>query len=240
MRTCQDLSDDDIVDIGGNCAHVVENLEEMVRDTMENVDDIGREFATLKQLLRDAKIPLYPGCKEKYTKLFMALKLLQLKATHHWTNRSFKALLDLLHDMLPEGNEIPKSTYNAMKIVCPMGLEVEKIHAFKNDCILFRGDNADLIECPECGVSRYKRRKDGGDYKRKNGAPRKVAWYFPVIPRVKRMFASKKEAKLLPWHKEGRKDNDNYLRHLADSTQWRTSMRCMDSLQMIQEIFGLR
>ena len=107
-------------------------------------------------------------------------------------------------------------------------------------CILFRGDNADLTECPECGVSRYKCRKDGGDDKRRNGAPRKVAWYFPVIPRVKRMFASKKEAQLLRWHKEGRKDNDNYLRHPADSTQWRTSMRCMDSLQMIQEIFDLR
>ena len=62
MHTCQDLSDDDIVDIGGNCAHVVENLEEMVRDTMVNDDDIDGEFATLKQLLRDAKIPLYPGC----------------------------------------------------------------------------------------------------------------------------------------------------------------------------------
>jgi len=78
-----------------------------------------------------------------------------------------------------------------------------------------------LTECPECGVSRYKCRKDGGDDKRRNGAPRKVAWYFPVIPRVKRMFASKKEAQLLRWHKEGRKDNDNYLRHPADSTQWR-------------------
>jgi len=197
MHICQDLSDHNVVDISGNCARVVENLEEMVRDTMENDDDIDGEFAKLKQLVRDAKIPLYPGCKEKYTKLFMTLKLLQLKATHHWTDRSFKALLDLLHDMLPEGNEIPRSTYDAKKIICPMGLEVEKIHACKNDCILFRGDNADLTECPECGASRYKRRKDGGDDKRKNGASRKVAWYFPVIPHVNRMFASKKEAQLL-------------------------------------------
>jgi len=144
MHTCQDLSDDDIVDIGGNCARVVENLEEMVRDTTENDDDIDGEFATLKQLLRDAKIPLYPGCNEKYTKLFMVLKLLQPKETHHWTDQSFKALLDLLHDMLLEGNEIPKLTYNCEKIICSMGLEVEKIHACKNDCILFCCDNADL------------------------------------------------------------------------------------------------
>jgi len=29
--------------------------------------------------------------------------------------------------MLPEGNELPKTTYEAKQIVCPMGLEVEKI-----------------------------------------------------------------------------------------------------------------
>ena len=51
MHTCQDLSDDDVVDIGGNCARVVENLEEMVRDTMENDDDIDGEFAKVKQLM---------------------------------------------------------------------------------------------------------------------------------------------------------------------------------------------
>lgn len=38
MHICQDLSDHNVVDISGNCARVVENLEEMVRDTMENDD----------------------------------------------------------------------------------------------------------------------------------------------------------------------------------------------------------
>lgn len=103
---------------------MVENLEEMVRDAVENDDDddddTDVEFAKPKQLVRDTKIPLYSSCKEKYTKLFMALKLLQLNATLHWTHRSFKALLDLLWDMLPEGNEIPRSTYDAKKIICPM------------------------------------------------------------------------------------------------------------------------
>ena len=56
-------------------------------------------------------------------------------------------------DMLPEGNEIPMTTYEANKIVCPMGLKFEKTHACKNDCILFCGDNAALTECPKCGTS---------------------------------------------------------------------------------------
>ena len=39
---------------------------------------------------------------------------------------------------------------------------------------------------------------------RKKGTPRKVAWYFSLISRLQRMFANKKEAKLLRWHDEGR------------------------------------
>ena len=98
--------------------------------------------------------------------------------------------------MLPEGNEIPRTTYEAKKIVCPMGLKFEKIHACKNDCILFRGDYEANTECPKCGTSRYKRRTDeaGDDEEMRRRVPRKVAWYFPIIPRLKRLFATSKDA----------------------------------------------
>ena len=99
--------------------------------------------------------PLYLGSNERYTK-WSSLKLLQLKAKNHWTDKGFIELLEVLMDMLPEGNEIPRTTYKAKKIVCPMGLKFEKIHACKNDCILFRGDYEADTECPKCGFSRYK------------------------------------------------------------------------------------
>ena len=54
------------------------------------------------------------------------LKLLQLKAAHGWTNKSFKALLLLLKDMLPEGNLLPDTVYEAKQIVCPVGLKIKK------------------------------------------------------------------------------------------------------------------
>jgi hypothetical protein len=37
--------------------------------------------------------------------------------------------IDVLKDMLPEGNQIADSVYEAKKIICPLGIEVEKIHA---------------------------------------------------------------------------------------------------------------
>jgi hypothetical protein len=72
---------------------------------------------------------------------------------------TFKHLLDVLRDMLCEGNQIAESVYEAKKIICPLGIEVEKIHACKNSCVLFRGDYADLDKFPKCGYDRYKRKK---------------------------------------------------------------------------------
>jgi Zn ribbon nucleic-acid-binding protein len=209
-----ELSDDKLADISANYVQKAEDLEEMVRDAMGFDECTEAELKKLKRLVADMKTPLYQSCKENYTKLFATLKLLQLKARHHWTDRSFNELLHLLEDMLPERNELPKTTYEAKQIVCPMGLEVEKIHACKNDCILYRGDNAELTECPECGTSRYKRRNDRGDEDKRHGAPQKVAWYFPIIPRLKRLFATAKDAQLLSWHKEGHKIDD-YLRFFS-------------------------
>jgi hypothetical protein len=102
------------------------------------------------------KTPLYPNCNERYTKLSASLKLLQLKVAHHWTKKGFRELLEVLRDIFPKGNHIPRTTYEAKKIVCLMGLKFEKIHACKNDYIIFRGDNVALTKCPKCGTSCYK------------------------------------------------------------------------------------
>jgi len=38
--------------------------------------------------------------------------------------------------MLPKDNELPSTMYEVKQLVCPLGLEVQKIHACPNDCIL--------------------------------------------------------------------------------------------------------
>jgi hypothetical protein len=67
------------------------------------------------------------------------VKLFQLKTSNGWNDGSFKDLLMLLKDKLPQGNVVPKTIYEAKQIICLLGLEVKKIHACKNDCILYRG-----------------------------------------------------------------------------------------------------
>ena len=104
-------------------------------------------------------------------------------------------LLNILKNMLPEGNELPSTTYEAKKMVCPLGLDVQKIHACPNDCILYRGEYENLEACPVCSALRYKiRRDDPGDVDGqpvKKRVPAKLVWYFPIIPRLKRFFKNK-------------------------------------------------
>ena len=45
--------------------------------------------------------------------------------------------------MLPKDNELPVTIYEVKQVVCPMGLEIEKIHAYPNDCILYCGKEYD-------------------------------------------------------------------------------------------------
>jgi hypothetical protein len=102
---------------------------------------------------------------------------------------------------------------------------VEKIHSCKNDCILYHGpEYEDLEKCLICGLDQFNRRKDGGDDEnynknRRKGGPKKVFWYFPIIPRLKHWFAHRKESELLRWYKEKHKHDVGMIRHPADATQ---------------------
>ena len=54
----------------------------------------------------------------------------------------------------------------------------------------------------------------------KEGPPAKVIWYLSIIPRFKRMFSIKKDAKNLRWDAE-RMRKVVFLKHLADSPEWK-------------------
>jgi hypothetical protein len=200
----------------------------MVRNVERHDDDdqySNNELAKYKKMIEDLKKPLYHGCVAQYTRLFVMVKLFQLKASNRWSDCSFKELLTLLKDMLLEGNAVPETVYEAKQIICPLGLEVEKIHACKNDCILYHApEYEDLEKCPIYGLDRFNRSKDDNDDEncnrnRRKYEPKNVFWYFPIIPRLKHLFANKKESELLQWHKEKHKHDAGMIRHPTDATQ---------------------
>ncbi|KAL5128776.1 hypothetical protein HKD37_14G040962 [Glycine soja] len=101
--------------------------------------------------------------------------------------------------------------------------EYQKIHAYTNDCILYKHQFQEMSKCPRCGASRYKVKDDeecSSDENSNKGPPAKVLWYLPIIPRFKHLFVNGDDAKDITWHANGR-NCDGMLHHPADSSQWK-------------------
>jgi hypothetical protein len=63
----------------------VHNIEEMVHNVERLGDDdqySNGELAKYKKMIEDSKKPLYHGCAAQYTRLFVVVKLFQLKASN--------------------------------------------------------------------------------------------------------------------------------------------------------------
>ena len=188
----------------------------MMQDVEEEFVDRPDQF---EKLLSDAEKPLYDGCPNNYTKLSAIVRLYNLKAANGWSDKSFSDLLVAISDMLPQPNELYTSMYQVKKTMSSLGMGYEKIHACRNDCVLYRKEHKDLECCLVCGVSRWKLEKNKDTNKK--SVPAKVIWYIPLIPRFRRLFRNNTHAKNLTWLATGR-IKDGMLRHPADAPQWKT------------------
>ncbi|KAL6658573.1 hypothetical protein ACP70R_004159 [Stipagrostis hirtigluma subsp. patula] len=219
-------------------------------DYVDGVDVDDDDGFDLEAMLRHAEPEsarelLYDeskGCDKEYTVSRSVLELLKLKASHNWSDRSFDDLLVLLAAMLPKPSLLPANTYQAKKLICPLSLGVEKIHACLNHCIIYRKEYASLVHCPTCGASRCKRNRNSDETNKsaageaitdhgcsstttsegpKKKIPAMVMWYLPMIDRLRRLFSNPRDSKLLRWHVDKRKKGDNMIRHPADAREWK-------------------
>ena len=121
-----------------------DNLEEMLRHIgPEIIQRSAKGLENLERVKKASKETVYgveKGCPTHWTLLRFVLELLILKATYGWSDCSFNDLLRLLSWLLPQPNSVPANTYQAKKVISPLTMGVEKIHACPNHCILFRGD----------------------------------------------------------------------------------------------------
>ena len=92
-------------------------------------------FKEMKQAAIDL---LYKDYPKQWTALHFNLQLLQLKSRHGWSDTRFNDLLHMLADTFPEGNKMPANTYRAKKMIRPVSLQLKKLHACTNHCILYR------------------------------------------------------------------------------------------------------
>ncbi|XP_019239923.1 PREDICTED: uncharacterized protein LOC109219903 [Nicotiana attenuata] len=198
-------------DIDGLLHDIFRNVEvdlghERVRDGPS--EDAKRFF----KLVEEGKEELYLGC-ENFSKLRFTIRLYLFKCIHGLSNVGFTDLLELLKEVFAFA-QLPESFYKATSMIKDLCLHYGKIHACPNDCMLFWNDNINADTCSVCGSSRWKNIVNVLTNK-KIKTPAKVLRYFPLKPRLQRIFMCPETAAAMRWHATER-PNDGNIRHPAD------------------------
>ena len=94
--------------------------------------------------------------------------------------QDFDILLNLLREAFPNAmDDLPKSYYEAEKLMKQLGLGYEKFDACPNDCTLFWRLDKDRIQCKICSEIRWETSENDPTGEKRKIA-RKVLWYFPI------------------------------------------------------------
>nr|XP_033512423.1 uncharacterized protein LOC104097825 [Nicotiana tomentosiformis] len=203
-------------DIDGILHDTFGNIESQTKDK-EGVGE--RQFEDARKffkLLEEGKQELYPGC-ENFSKLSFTIRLYLLKSLHGLSNVAFSDLLELIKEAFSFA-QVPESFNKARNMIKDLGLHYKKIHACPNNCMLFWKENEKADNCSICGSSRW---KNGGPLTNASSKiPAKILRYFPLKPRLQRIFMSPETAATMRWHaNEGL--NDRNIRHPADGEAWK-------------------
>ena len=162
-----------------------DKIHDMVEELYVAEEEGNKKKSMFAVLLEEMKQELYPSAA--HSRFSFVVKLLHIKSFYRISNVAFTALLKLLSSAFPDCS-IPSSYQEAKRLIRALGLGYDSIHVCPNNCVLFRKKFEKMDKCPICDASRWKDEKEG------KKIPEKVLRHFPLIPRLKRMFASKQIA----------------------------------------------
>ncbi len=105
-------------------------------------------------MLTKASTPLYEGSSTSM--LSTTSLLLTLKTIHGISNSFMDELFSLLlKELLPKGNRMLVTTYEALKIIKVLILSYDLIHACTNDYVFFQDALKFVQQCPKCSTDRF-------------------------------------------------------------------------------------
>ncbi|KAF3636948.1 hypothetical protein FXO37_25180 [Capsicum annuum] len=142
------------------------------------------------------------------------VRLLSIKSDWNIAQSAMDSMVDLLGELVNLELNIPQNFYQAKKLVSKLGLSYNKIHCCINGYMLFYKNDAELENCKFCGHARYKRTLGG------KMVSIKAMHYLPLIPRLKRLYASMSSASHMKWHHENRRP-PGVLSHPSDGEAWK-------------------
>ena len=160
-------------------SHKRDCLKQIVSSASTQVYDMSVYESTL------ATTPLYTGAN---------ISLLEALVEHFlWFSEhpgiSKQALVIFMQHnrILPPGNILPVSYEGALKLIKPYLIDSIIFHSCPNDCIVFRGEYAELEACPICHSSRFLM----------DNTPAKRFTYLSISLRLERLFGTASLSKIV-------------------------------------------
>jgi hypothetical protein len=186
----------------------------------ETLEDVGANLENLEVLMSQATKPLYEGLNVNL--ISATIVLINMAVIHGVSNAYMDELLKYMGTILfPRGNVLPLCHRDAKKVIQKLGLNYEIIECCPGGCILYKKEMENLTHCPKCSKSRF---IPGSDR-----IPARVMRYFPLIPRLLRMFRSAEIAQLLRYHVDNPNvQSEEVMKSVADSPAWRHVEEAID------------
>jgi hypothetical protein len=117
---------------------------------------MSARFNHVEDLYRQALRPLYEGINVSIVSI--TIHLVNMAVIHGVTTEYVNELLKYLGTvLLPRGNMLPRSYYEARNVIKRLGLNYKIIDCCPNGCVLYQKDKQHLDKCPvqSCGLLRY-------------------------------------------------------------------------------------
>lgn len=132
--------------------------------------------------------------------MILALRLLDLKCKHNFTNNAFTDILNLIGSDLGEESTLYLAKNRLNKLV---DLKLNHVDMCKNSCCAFTGIYINDETCRFCNLERY-------IISNNSKKPQKTAMYFPLLDRFRIQYADSERALKLRHRSQREKCDDEY------------------------------
>jgi hypothetical protein len=114
--------------------------------------------------------------------------VMAFKSQYDMSRNTFDVLLTVIGRLLPEDHVLPKSMYEAQKLLHALKITYEQIHACLKGCVLFRKEYTKAKYCSKCKSSRFMEVDSGDGQKRQLDIPVTILHHRPFISRIHRLY----------------------------------------------------
>lgn len=163
-------------------------------------------------VLKDAETPLYDGCQ--LSQFSVAARMANIISEHNIPLQAIDKIAAVMKHTCPEGDKIMETVNEAKLLVSACTLLHHKIDVCPNGCMLFWKEAAHLQNCDLCKESRYEKNSKG------KPIAKRVLTYFPIAPRLQRLYATNSTAVQMRWHSENQR-TDGSMVHPCDGQAWK-------------------